>query len=129
MKKAWQEALKQGDALALGQMLDAGEDIDALDRYGQTSLMLAALHGKLDVVRLLVERGANLNHSAKYHLTALMLAVINDRAQIVDILLQAGADVTLRGSGAPGFFNKTAFDLAKDLKRDDIMTRLCENAQ
>lgn len=128
MRKEWQEALQAGDVLALTRMLDAGEDIDTLDRYGQPSLMLAALLGKFDVARLLIDRGADLNHSAKYHLTALILAVINDREPIVELLLQAGADDTLRGSGAWGFIDKTALDIATDLGRTSIASRLEANA-
>jgi ankyrin repeat protein len=45
-------------------------------------------------------------------LSAIMLAVVNGHADSVRILASAGADVTLQGSGAPGFAGKTALDLA-----------------
>jgi ankyrin repeat protein len=49
-----------------------------------------------------------------------MLAVINGHIGIVDTLARAGADVTIRGTGAPGFAGKTALDLAIDMERRDI---------
>jgi len=73
----------------------------------------AARHGQVDVVRLLIERGALLDHTAKYGLSAIMLAVINGYVEIVRLLAQAGADLALRGSGAPGFHDRTALDLAE----------------
>ena len=57
------EAAFQGELATVKQMLDAGADVDAVDEYGQTGLMLAAeslkSHGKDDVIKLLLERGAD----------------------------------------------------------------------
>jgi hypothetical protein len=41
-----------------------------------------------------------------------MLAVINDHPEIVSLLVKARADTAIKGTGAPGFARKTAFDLA-----------------
>jgi hypothetical protein len=49
-----------------------------------------------------------------------MLAVINDHTPIVRLLVEAGADIHIRGTGAPGFADKTAADLAEDLGRELI---------
>jgi ankyrin repeat protein len=76
--------------------------------------MLASRNGQTDVVQLLVDAHAELNVTAKYSLSALMLAVINHHGNIIRILVDAGADLNLRGSGAPGFHNKTAAELAND---------------
>jgi ankyrin repeat protein len=104
--------LLSGDLDELGGMLDAGTAIDALDRHGQTGLMVVAKRGDADTVRWLVDHGAALDHTAKYRLSALMLAVINGHREVARILVEAGADLTLRGRGAPGFADKTALDLA-----------------
>lgn len=108
----WENAVNEGDAEAVRKMLAGGADVDARDRHGQTGLMVAALRGHTDVVRQLVEAGADLDHTAKYRLSALMLAVISGHVEIVRMLVQAGANRELRGSGAPGFHDKTARDLA-----------------
>jgi ankyrin repeat protein len=112
MHTAWKAAVLADDLGALARLLDEGVDIDAKDDHGQTALMSTARDGRTEVVRFLIGRGADLNHTAKYHLTALMLAVVNARVPIVRALVDAGADLATRGTGAPGFDNKTALDLA-----------------
>ena len=121
MRPEWQAAVKAGDVETLERLLAAGHDIDARDEHGQTALMVAAREGRTAVVRFLAGRGADLNHTAKFHLTALMLAVINGRAAIVRALVDAGADLTVRGTGAPGFHDKTALDLAVVQVRDEAV--------
>jgi ankyrin repeat protein len=120
MRRAWQEAADRGDAVALRALLEEGEDVNSLDRYGQTALMRAALKGHAAAARVLIEAGADLDRTAKYRLSALMLATINGHDPVVRLLLEAGADTGLRGSGAPGFADKTALDLANDLGRELI---------
>ena len=120
MKPDWADALRRGNAETLGRLLDAGADVNALDQHGQTSLMLAARDGQVNLVRLLVDRGAALDHSAKYRLTALMLAVIGGHREVVRLLVAAGADTALRGAGAPGFHGRTALDLAAAAGRHDL---------
>jgi len=120
VRRDWQGAAERGDAAMLSRLIDQGLDIDALDRYGQTALMLVAQNGHLEAAQLLVNAGADRDHTAKYHLSALMLAVINDRTSIAELLIAAGADTELQGTGAPGFAGKTALDLAEDLGRESV---------
>lgn len=112
MQPNWEDAAKAGDVATVRALLDTDPDIDARDRYGQTALMLAAHRGHGALVRLLIDRGADLDVTAKYSLSALMLAVIAGHAEIARMLVRAGANRSLRGSGAPGFAGKTAYDLA-----------------
>ena len=120
MDADWQSAAESGEADGLKVLLDAGADVDAKDRYGQTALMLAARGGHLSAVRVLLEHSPGLDHTAKFHLSAVMLAAINGHLGIVEALVSAGANVRLEGGGAPGFAGKTALDLAEDMKRDEI---------
>ena len=53
-----------------------------------------------------------------------MLARINGRDAIVGVLADAGADLTIRGTGAPGFAGKTALDLAAGANRVIAMALL-----
>jgi len=112
MDSVWERAVQLGDVAALRAQLRSGADVNARDRYGQTALMLASHSGNREVVKLLVEHGASLNVTAKYNVSALMLAVIAGHAGIARMLARAGADLEIRGSGAPGFAGKTAYDLA-----------------
>ena len=121
MNKVWQAATRQGDVEQVRHLLEDGADINARDRYGQTALMNAARTGQVELVRLLVERGAALNTTAKYHLTALMLAIINGHTEISRILIHAGADGSIRGTSAPGFYNKTAFRLAEERGQHEVI--------
>ena len=112
MDPFWQDAIERGDVDATRELIERGANVDALDRHGQSALMLAARAGTADLVEALIEGRADLNVTAKYGLSALMLAVVNGRTEVAHLLARAGCDLSLRGSGAPGFAGKTAADLA-----------------
>jgi uncharacterized protein len=112
MDAGWEDAVKRGDVRAVSELLDRGTDVDARDHYGQTALMLAAHAGHRKVVEALIAHQANLNTTAKYGLNALMLALIAGHAEVARVLADAGTDLSMRGTGAPGFAGKTAYDLA-----------------
>ena len=114
MNKEWESFSRSGDAVGLSNLLAGGADVDALDRYGQSALMLAALHGHLEAVRVLLGAGASLDITAKFGLSATMLAVINHHESTAQALAEAGANLRLEGRGAPGFAGKTAADLARE---------------
>ena len=112
MREDWRKAATDGDADTIERMLADGIDVDGLDHYAQTALMLAARHGHGDVVGLLLAAGANKNVTAKYRLSALMLAVINRHEDVARQLIDAGADTRLRSSGETGFAGQTAAEIA-----------------
>lgn len=122
MSPEFENAASSGDVLALETLLNAGADVDARDRYGQTALMIAARHGHLVAVEALLRRGASMNVTAKFGLSALMLAIVAGHEAIAKALVRAGADLEPKGTGAPGFWNKTAYDLAKERG----MSALCD---
>ena len=124
MDVCWEDAVRRGDANIMRDLLSRGIDPNARDRNGQTGLMLAAHGGHLAAVRLLIEHGAGLNGTAKFGLSAVMLAVIAGHKEIVQALARAGADLTLRGTGAPGFAGKTAADLAVARGWNDLAIEL-----
>jgi len=124
MDATWKRAIEQGDFAAVSDQLRSGVDINALDRYGQTALMLAAHRGHDKIVELLVAQGADLNVTAKYTLSALMLAVVAGHESIARILARAGADLRIKGSGAPGFAGKSAYDLAVERQMAELYDEL-----
>ena len=112
MDAAWEDAIKRGDVQIVHDLLGRGAEVDARDPYGQTALMLASHAGHREVVETLIAHRANLNMSAKFGLSALMLAIVAGHAEVARLLAKAGADLSLQGTGAPGFAGKTAYDLA-----------------
>lgn len=54
-------AIDRNDLEGVGKALDQGADIEAKDNIGQTALIAASRRGNLDIVRLLIERGADVN--------------------------------------------------------------------
>lgn len=124
MDREWQESARRGDAAALVARIEAGADVDSLDRYGQSALMLAARGGHLEAVEALLRAGADPNVTAKFGLSATMLAVVNHHASVARALAAAGADLHLVGSGAPGFTGKTAHQLALERNLDELAEAL-----
>ena len=124
MDAAWEQAVRGADAEAVRALLAQGTDIDSRDRYGQTALMLAAHAGQREIVETLIAHHANLNVTAKFGLSALMLATVAGHEEIAILLGQSGADLSLRGSGALGFADKTAYDLALERNMQKLLKEL-----
>ena len=61
-----------GDIDQIEQALQEGLDVNSADEEGYSALHAAAENGYLDVVKLLVEKGADVQHKTQY--TALELA-------------------------------------------------------
>lgn len=60
------EAVLLRDAAAAEALLDAGADVEALDRSGQTALRLAAIVGSAELTALLIWHGADVNAAERY---------------------------------------------------------------
>ena len=58
-----------------------------------------------------------------------MLAVVRGHVEVVRRLTDAGASVSLRGTGAPGFAEKTALDLAIALDGTEMVEILRSTAE
>jgi ankyrin repeat protein len=84
-------AASRGEITSIGYLLDAGADIDAVDKNDGTALQSAALAGKEDAVKLLLDRGANPNLGAGRWQNPLMAAVSLGRKNIAQELLSRGA--------------------------------------
>ena len=76
-------------------------DLDApLDEYGHTTLLVAAMHGRTNLVRLLLRLGADPRAQRPAHggATAASAAAAHGHADVLAALAEAGADVESRGS-------------------------------
>jgi ankyrin repeat protein len=90
-------AAANGNEEVVGKMLNSGVDIDgvgmreAREAYRRNALEFAASTGRLNVVKLLLERGSS-HESDRYH-NAFVLAVREQRDDVARFLLQDGANI------------------------------------
>lgn len=89
----WFLAAQLNDTAAIQQWLQQSSfDIETRDGDGYTALMIAAIHGALDVARLLIESKANLEATCKDECTPLIVAAAHGQSQMMLLLLQHGAN-------------------------------------
>ena len=85
-------AARKGDTAAVKTFLDKGVDVNSKTRYGATALSYACDKGHVEVVRLLIERGADVNvKDTFYGEVPLGWALSHGHAQVVKLLLDKGA--------------------------------------
>jgi ankyrin repeat protein len=94
------DAVKDGDLARLQELIEAGEDLAAQDKFVGTALHWAALKNDSDAARLLINAAADVN-SPKVggHETALHIAAERGSAEVATILIEAGADIEARTFG------------------------------
>ena len=77
-------------------LVEAGADVNARGRYGNTSLLLAMGHNRRDIVALLLAHGANVFAKDEYGTTALMEAARMGDADLIRSLLKQGLDINAK---------------------------------
>jgi hypothetical protein len=96
-------------------------DINARNEHGMTALMRAAYHGRVEMVRVLLELGADPNVTRNDNFTALSLAAFFGHAEIVELLMRHGAstDVATRFGTSPYIWAKARSfgDVARCLEK------------
>lgn len=86
-------AARKSDVEAVKGLLAKGADPNAKTRYGATPLFFACDRGSLEIVKMLVERGADVNvRDTFYNSTAVGWAVSKNHTAIVKLLLEKGAN-------------------------------------
>jgi hypothetical protein len=93
-----QDAARKGDAAAVKKLLDEGVDVNTKFRYNATALFYACDHGHLEVVKVLLDRGAAMDvKDTFYGFTPLALATSPAQTkkpahtEIAKLLIQKGA--------------------------------------
>lgn len=98
-------AAETGSKAVVEQLLKHGSSMEECtdERYGYivgcTALHLAAINGHVNVVRLLLDRGAAINSQSSDHDTPISGAVRSGQAEVVQVLLDARADRTFHNTG------------------------------
>lgn len=91
---------------ALKQHIAAGSNLNEKDPYGGSSpLISAALFGKTEMAKLLIDAGADINFQNNDEATALHTASFFCRPEIVKMLLDKGADQTIKNK-----YGSTAYE-------------------
>ena len=99
-------AVVTGNLEALKQHIAAGSNLNEKDPFGGSSpLISAAVFGKTDAAKLLIEAGADLDFQNNDGSTALHSAAFFCRPEIVKMLLEKGADKSIRNK-----FGATAYE-------------------
>lgn len=92
------DAVRKGDAAAVKALLDQGVPVDTKYRYDRTALSFAADRGNVEIVKLLLDRGADPDAlDTFYKNTAMGWAAYKGHAEVVRVLLER----TKRGVGSP----------------------------
>jgi len=73
-----------GGLVEVEQLLASGSDANTADEEGYSALHAAAENGYLDVVKLLISKGADVQHKTQY--TALELAEMAGNAEVAAYL-------------------------------------------
>jgi len=92
-------------------------------QHGQTALMLAVSHGRLDMVQLLTEAGADLNIRDEDGSTALMCAAEHGHLEIVKVVMQH-PDININATDNDGL---SALSVAMEAGHRDIGVLLYAN--
>src|SRR5918992_194827 len=105
-RELWR-AVEDGEIDEFEAVLPRAE-INARNEHGMTALMRAARHGRLQMVRALLEHGADPNIARSDNFTALSLAAFFGHTEIVEVLLKHGArtDVATRFGTSPHMWAK-----------------------
>ena len=90
---ALHRAVHRNDPKAVADLIRAGADVNAANRYGVPPLSLAATNGNAAILELLLKAGANPNATQSEGETALMTAARTGVPAAVKTLLAHGADV------------------------------------
>ncbi len=100
------EAVQKDDLESVQEALAAGADVNFSNRYGATPLSFACDRANVDMVRMLLKRGANPNvKDSFYNATPLTWAQSRKNQEIILLLLANGAeggDAILRRAVAVG---------------------------
>lgn len=124
-------AAASNDLQTMERLIAKGVSADAKgkDRFGNDgmpALVLAAVRGHEDALKLLLKHGANLNATAPSGHTALELAIYNGKAEIAALLEQADADAKtasardLFGDKEPDPEGPPLFERVDDDKEPDL---------
>jgi len=126
-------AAREGRLAEIQPLLKRGADIEArfadgeiwpyvMDDIKRTPLMASAMNGKIDVMMLLLKKGASLEATDDYGNTALITAATEGQTEAVRVLLRKGANINVEGA-----MGETALASAAEEGKTDVVQVLLDN--
>ena len=110
-------ASKDGDVIAVQNILKSGANVNEQSNKGKTALMFAASEGNTNVARILIEYGAKVDIADHFGTTALIVASTSGNHDVVSLLLQHKANPNVRDqSGSSPLVNAVYFGHTETVK-------------
>lgn len=110
---------RQGHVAIVRLFIRSKAHLDAFDPQRNTALHYAARYNRFEAAEALLKAGARPDPIDKLGTTPLMQAAKNGNLETLDVLLRHGANPE-----ATDYTGKTALDLARDMRRTNVVRRL-----
>ena len=119
--EALYKAAGDGDSTQVTALLDSGMDVNGRTCTGSYALNNAAVENEIEVIKILLERGANPNVQNLQGDTPLICATkyAGGKPATVKLLIEAGTDSAKRDDDG-----KTALDYAKEKEQKEAISLL-----
>lgn len=115
-------AVVSGNLEAVQQHIAAGSDLNVVDPFGGSSpLISAAVFGKTEAAKLLIDAGVDLNFQNADGSTALHVAAFFCRPEIVKLLLEKKVDRTIKNKYGATAYDNVALPFAQMKDAYDMM--------
>jgi len=89
-------AARAGDLAKVKSFIEAGTDVNARDKGGETPLFWAVLSDNNDVAKFLIDKGADVNAKAKDGRTPLYIVALFGHKNVAELLISKGADANAK---------------------------------
>ena len=123
-------AVAGGHAEMVALLIDAGADTDGKNRRGVTPLCRAVEEDRIDMVKLLLAKGANPNAASEENYFCegfpLGIAIEGGNIDIMEALIAGGADVNARDESGWGLLHVAVMEHDWSGKREAITVRMIE---
>jgi len=118
-------AVVTGNLIALQQHIAAGSNLNEKDPFGGSSpLISAAVFGKTEEAKLLIEAGADLNFQNNDGSTPLISAAFFCRPEIVKMLLEKNVDKTIKNRFGANAYETVASPFADVKSSYDMIGKM-----